>query len=68
MNSPGTNVLVVDDEVFNLELIADYLSDDGITAICVEGGMEAWELLQNSPDKFSTVLVDRMMPGMDGIE
>jgi CheY-like chemotaxis protein/anti-sigma regulatory factor (Ser/Thr protein kinase) len=68
MNSSETSVLVVDDEEFNLELIAEYLRDDGINAVSSDRGIKAWELLQASPDKFSAVLVDRMMPGMDGIE
>lgn len=68
MNNPELKVLVVDDEVFNLELITDYLGDDGITAVCADRGMQAWELLQATPDGFCAVLVDRMMPGMDGIE
>jgi DNA-binding response OmpR family regulator len=68
MNSSAVTVLVVDDEEFNLELIADYLSDGGITAVSANRGMKAWELLQAEPEKYSAVLVDRMMPGMDGID
>jgi DNA-binding response OmpR family regulator len=31
-------------------------------------GDQAWELLQRDPDRFHAVLLDRMMPGMDGME
>lgn len=68
MSSERASVLVVDDEEFNLELIADYLDEDGIDAVCADRGIVAWETLQAAPDKFSAVLVDRMMPGMDGLE
>jgi len=61
-------VLAVDDEPFNLEMIQEYLSDLEIETVCVESGEEALHLLQQSPEKFSAVLLDRMMPGIDGIE
>ena len=31
-------------------------------------GGQAWESLQRDPDRFHAVLLDRMMPGMDGME
>ncbi len=61
-------VLVVDDEIFNLDLITDYLNESDIDVVCVERGVQALAVLQESPDRFSSVLLDRMMPGMDGIE
>jgi len=68
MSEEKTVVLVVDDEIFNLELITDYLNESDIDVVCVERGAEALAALQESPDRFSAVLLDRMMPGMDGIE
>lgn len=61
-------VLVVDDEIFNLELISDYLNEFDIEVVCVETGESALVVLQEYPEKFSAILLDRMMPGMDGIE
>lgn len=61
-------VLVVDDEIFNLDLITDYLNESDIDVVCVERGEQALSLLQESPYRFSAILLDRMMPGMDGIE
>ena len=68
MLNSKTTVLVVDDEELNLELIADYLSDDNIESVCVESGEQALERLHENPNKFSAVLLDRMMPGLNGIE
>lgn len=68
MTEEKTVVLVVDDEIFNLDLIADYLNESGIDVVCVERGEQALTALHESPDRFSAVLLDRMMPGMDGIE
>ena len=61
-------VLVIDDEVFNLDLITDYLNESDIDVVCLESGEQALSLLQESPNRFSAILLDRMMPGMDGIE
>ena len=61
-------VLVVDDEIFNLELITEYLTESDIEVVCVESGEQALAVLQESSGRFSAVLLDRMMPGMNGIE
>jgi CheY-like chemotaxis protein len=61
-------VLVVDDELFNLEIIKEYLDEIDVETVCVESGEEALSILQESPQRFSAVLLDRMMPGIDGIE
>ena len=61
-------VLAVDDEQFNLEIIKEYLSEINIETVCVESGELALNQLKQSPQKFSAVLLDRMMPGIDGIE
>ena len=68
MAEEKTTVLVVDDEIFNLDLITDYLTESDIDVVCVERGEHALNVLQESPERFSAILLDRMMPGMDGIE
>ena len=67
MSEPPT-ILVVDDELFNLELIKEYLSEEDVETVCVDRGDHALSLLQESPQRFSAVLLDRMMPGIDGME
>jgi len=61
-------VLAVDDEHFNLEIIKEYLSEINIETVCVESGELALIQLKESPEQFSAVLLDRMMPGIDGME
>ncbi len=68
MAEEKTTVLVVDDEIFNLDLITDYLNESDINVVCVERGEHALNVLQEYPERFSAILLDRMMPGMDGIE
>lgn len=59
-------ILVVDDEVSNRDLLVDSLTDDGYTVFAAESAAAALDLLtRTAPD---LLLVDIMMPGMDGIE
>jgi len=61
-------VLVVDDEQFNLDLISEYLSEFNMEVVCVDRGERALSVLHEKSCHFSAVLLDRMMPGMDGME
>lgn len=61
-------ILVVDDEEFNLEILVEHLSKAGYETETAVNGLEAWELLQEKADSYSAVLLDRMMPKMDGLE
>lgn len=63
-----TRVLVVDDEQDNLELITWYLKTEPYELTLVDCGEEALHRLDESPQGYDCVLLDRMMPGMDGIE
>jgi CheY-like chemotaxis protein len=61
-------ILVVDDEALNLEILLEYL--EGETSLppdTAESGEAAWELLQIPGNDFKLILLDRMMPGLDGI-
>jgi len=60
-------LLVVDDEQINLEIISEYLEDEHFELTMVENGEDALALL-NSDQTFDAVILDRMMPGMDGLE
>lgn len=68
MQNEKTVVLVVDDEQFNLDLISEYLSEVNMEVVCVDNGEQALTLLQETPHRFSAVLLDRMMPGINGME
>ncbi|MBN8283616.1 response regulator [Zoogloea sp.] len=61
------SILVVDDEPFNLDIVAEYLDEMDFDLVMVESGEAAWVELSRSDSGFDLVLLDRMMPGMDGI-
>jgi CheY-like chemotaxis protein len=61
-------LLVVDDEIFNLEILEELLDDHGYQTDSAENGREACELLTANPGKYQAVLLDRMMPEMGGME
>jgi DNA-binding response OmpR family regulator len=59
------SILVVDDDPRLLVLLADQLNDDGYTVVTARDGPEALKRLEAGwPD---LVVIDLMMPGMDGL-
>jgi len=62
------HILVVDDEVINLQIIREYLEDTGHELDLVTSGEAAWEHLNGGGRSYDLVILDRMMPGMNGIE
>lgn len=61
-------VLVVDDEPIGREILAENLAVEGYGVVEAESGEAAWQLIDASPERFEAILLDRMMPDMDGIE
>jgi DNA-binding response OmpR family regulator len=63
---PSERILVVEDEEDIRELIAYHLGREGYEVIQANNGLEALSLLRElNPD---LVLLDLMLPGMDGLE
>lgn len=63
---PGGRVLVVDDEEKNRRLLCDLLSSQGFTCRTANNGTEALQLATEFRPE--TILLDIMMPGIDGVE
>lgn len=59
-------ILIAEDNDDLRELMEDYLSENGFDVCAKEDGMAAWEIFQE--EHFDLVLLDVMMPYMDGFE
>ena len=66
MNSAPATILIVDDEIQNRRLLEALLRPEGYLTRCAASGEEALaSIAQRAPD---LILLDIMMPGMDGYE
>ena len=71
MEHEGTSaphILIVDDEPFNIEILTEHLEQKGYSVEPAYDGVEAWELLQRDDVSYDAILLDRMMPRMNGME
>ena len=59
-------ILVVDDEAKIRLLIRKYAEFEGNEVTEAENGMEAVNLCRQSPDRFDMIIMDVMMPELDG--
>ncbi|GHU39522.1 hypothetical protein FACS1894190_04580 [Spirochaetia bacterium] len=68
--APGVRILSVDDIATNLTVLSGLLAPYSIQITGCMSGAEAVELVKRSSagKQFDFVLMDHMMPGMDGIE
>jgi CheY-like chemotaxis protein len=63
----GRKVLVVDDDARNIFALTSVLENHDVDVVSATNGRQAIDLIDRTPD-FSMVLMDIMMPEMDGYE
>lgn len=59
-------ILVIEDNLFNLELMTDLLEAFGFTVLAARNGKKGIELVRQ--EKLDLIICDVQMPGMDGYE
>ncbi len=65
----GMRLLLAEDNELNAEIAETLLRDEGAVILRVENGAEAVKLFEESPaGTFDAILMDIMMPVMDGLE
>jgi DNA-binding response OmpR family regulator/anti-sigma regulatory factor (Ser/Thr protein kinase) len=68
MHQPAAHILIVEDEEIIGMIFENALVQHGYHVTLVKDGQAAWELLASASHTFETILLDRMMPRMDGME
>jgi CheY-like chemotaxis protein len=63
-----TDILVVDDESYNLDIIAEFLRHRDYNLQFAMDGESAWQLIDRHDSGFHALILDRLMPGMNGID
>jgi CheY-like chemotaxis protein len=63
----GKKVLIVDDDMRNIFALTSVLEEHEMVVCSADNGRAAIRILQDQPD-FDIVLMDIMMPEMDGID
>lgn len=65
----GLRVLLVEDNELNMEIARYILEECGMEVTGVENGLQALEIFEDRPEgSFDVILMDVMMPVMDGLE
>ncbi len=67
MSNDFLRILIVDDDHVNRQILVEYLEDQGYAFAEAVDGCEAMEFLKSYGTTFHAVLLDRMMPKMDGM-
>lgn len=62
-----SKILIVDDDNFNLLVIGEHLAHLGYAVDVARDGQEAWDKIGVNHKQYDLVLLDKVMPRMDGI-
>ena len=66
--SKNKTVLIVEDEKDLLESYKELVESAGLNVLIASDGYQALDTLSNNFDQIDLVLLDLMMPGVDGLE
>ncbi len=66
--SENQTILIIDDEPFNVEILTEHLEDESYNILSAENGQLGLKLLQENKKNIDVILLDRMMPIMNGME
>ncbi len=61
-------ILIVDDDDLNLEILVECLRDEPYELVQASDGAQALDLLRQDREGFAAMVLDRMMPGLTGLE
>lgn len=64
----AARILLAEDEEITTEIIRDLLAPQGFEVTACADGLEAWRRLEEDDPPYDVILLDRGLPGMDGME
>lgn len=67
-NSKGGRILIAEDESYMRELLQEALENSGYRVTTSEDGQDCLDKFDTSPQAFDCVILDMMMPNLDGEE
>ena len=67
MRSSNRVILIIDDEPANIDLLKVDLEDSEYDILTACDGAEGWDVLMANKERVVVILLDRMMPNMDGM-
>ena len=62
------NILIIEDEISIRTIIKKYLSKNGISCLEAQDGKEGLDIFKKNKSLIDLIIMDVMMPEMDGIE
>lgn len=65
---PSVDVLLIDDDADMRDALAEILREEGFSVAAAAHGLEALEYLDKAESKPALIVLDLMMPRMDGFE
>ncbi|WP_437692134.1 response regulator [Sorangium sp. So ce176] len=68
MSPPCKRILIVDDDAAIRRTLSELLEEEGYSVASVANGLEALDYLRGDPSSIALVLLDLMMPVMDGFQ
>ena len=68
MSKEQPRILIVDDDDLNLDVLIECLKDEPYELVQAHDGVQALDLLRHDRKGFDAMVLDRMMPGMNGLE
>jgi len=62
------SILLVDDDALNLDVLKEILQEEPYDLVQARSGSEALGVIRTSRKSFDVIVLDRMMPNMNGLE
>jgi len=67
MKEQKKKIMIVEDDIFVMDIYVTKLSQAGFEVVEASDGSEALKKLKNDPQKPNMILLDIVMPNMDGL-